>query len=104
MKETVCTKQILSYLTKIGVFAWRNNTGVLRGMNGHWVRFGYPGSSDILGIMKDGTGRLLCVENKAAGAPTTPAQEAFKYTIELNKGIYIVAKSLDDLVRQLGEL
>ena len=101
VKETDCTRDILSYLSKIGIFAWRNNTGVLKGMSGHFVRFGYPGSSDILGINKDG--RMLCIEVKSAGAPTTAKQIEFKGNVERNNGIYLTVVSLDDLIVKMKE-
>ena len=102
ISENQCTKEILSYLSKMGVFAWRNNTGFMQARSGRHVRFGYPGSSDILGILPDG--RILCIKVKSAGEPFSAKQEEFRYLILLNKGVYLIAVSLDDLVRQLGEL
>ena len=102
VSETICTKEILSYLSKIGIFAWRNNTGSMKAMSGRFVRFGYPGSSDILGLLPDG--RILCIEVKSMGEPFSAKQKEFRYLILLNKGVYLAVVSLDDLVKQLGEL
>ena len=51
MSETEITKKCLLDLSKQdGVTVWRNNTGALKNQSGQLVRFGLPGSGDILGL------------------------------------------------------
>lgn len=93
--------ECLEWLAKNRVFAWRNNTGEVRMPSGAWVRFGHPGSADILGIMNDGTGRMLCVECKAKTGGQRKDQELFERMVTRAGGIYIIARSTDDLATAL---
>lgn len=63
MKETALRNQCLEYLGRIGIVAWKNNSGALENSKGNFIRFGQPGSPDILGIIPP-DGRMLCIENK----------------------------------------
>ena len=83
------------------IFHWRNNTGAAK-MGRRWVRYGYPGSSDWLGICPNG--RLLAVECKApkTGRLTEP-QINFLDCINRHGGVAIVADGLDSLMKQLKE-
>ena len=84
------------------IFHWRNNTGATQIGRRRWIRFGYPGSSDWLGICHDG--RFLAVECKApkTGRLTEP-QQNFLDCINRYGGVAIVVDSLDSLLRQLKE-
>jgi len=88
-------------LSAYHIFHWRNNTGAFK-IRRRFVRFGYPGSSDWLGICHDG--RFLAVECKApkTGRLTEP-QQNFLDCINRNGGVGIVVSSLDSLLTQLKE-
>jgi len=62
-------------------------------------RYGLPGSSDIMGIL-DG-GKIICIEVKTGGAKQSALQKNFQKMITKLHGIYIVAKSIDDVVDTL---
>lgn len=61
--EAAALAEVLQALKHHPLVAWveRQNSGVAR-MGGRFVRFGWPGCSDVLGQLKDG--RLLAVECK----------------------------------------
>jgi hypothetical protein len=88
-------------LSSFCIFHWRNNTGVTR-MGRRFVRFGYPGSSDWLGICPDG--RFLAVECKRPrDGRLTEKQKDFIECINRYGGVGIVVNGLDSLLGQLKE-
>lgn len=100
ISETKTNQQYVDYLTKIGCFVWRNNTGMLKS-GGRFVRFGKNGSGDIIGITP--SGRFLSVENKSNGEPISKAQIDFAFNVKLNGGLALFVKSLDDLMQQIDD-
>lgn len=94
MKETALVKMCLEYLHLKGVFAWRNNSGMLK-KGEHFIRFGAVGSADILGIINHG--RFLAIECKVGKNKMSAQQTLWKARIEDMGGLHILAYSLDDL-------
>lgn len=93
--ETVLTRQLIKYLQLLGIPAWRNNTGAVKRGN-RFIRFGHPGSADILGCMPP-DGRLLAIEVKMPGRYPSPKQRNFLAEITRAGGIAGVVRSLEDL-------
>lgn len=61
MSEGAIVRGILDWLQLSGIVAWRNNTGAAKSPDGkRFIRFGEPGSPDIIGCLPDG--RLLAIE------------------------------------------
>jgi hypothetical protein len=88
-------REILNYLdSRAGLYAWRNNTGAVK-VEGRWVRFGCPGSPDILAVQAGG--RMVGVEVKAALGSQSAGQKAWQRRIERLGGLYILARSVDDV-------
>ncbi|MEW6252368.1 MAG: VRR-NUC domain-containing protein [Planctomycetota bacterium] len=77
---------------------WRANVGVAR-LGRRVVRFGIPGQGDLTGILPDG--RRLEIEVKAAAGRQTSAQRSFQEMIERFHGVYILAKSVEDVRQRL---
>ena len=80
--------------------AWveRMNTGAVavgEGKSRRFVRFGFPGCSDIIGMMKDG--RFLAIEVKSRIGRATEAQAAFLERVRANGGVSGIVRSVDDL-------
>lgn len=98
MNESVIQTAILGYLNLRGdCMVWRNNTGGLRDAAGRIVRFGFKGSGDILGVIAP-SGRFLSVECKRpSGGVLSKEQEAFGAQVRAAGGIYIVARSVDEV-------
>lgn len=95
---------------RLGVYLWRNNSGVLRDDRGVPVRFGLGNdstrinavlkSSDLIGITA--TGRFVAIEVKAPGwrGPRTErerAQAAFIDLIRRQGGIGAFVTSIEEL-------
>lgn len=126
-KEAEIQRAILEFLKLHGIFCWRQNTGAFRLMNNgksRFVRAGFPGISDILGIlprwwyegkkrglvraistatsMPPDVGQFLAIEVKRPGEKPTLDQQAFLQAVKANGGIAFVAHSVDDVRRELG--
>jgi hypothetical protein len=88
-------------LSAYHIFHWRNNTGVTR-IGRRFIRFGYPGSSDWLGICPDG--RFLAVECKRPeGGRLTAKQRDFLDCIRRYGGVALVVTGVNDLLEKLRE-
>ncbi len=74
-------------------FAWRSSTGAAQTAT-RLVRFGKKGQGDITGLCR---GRFFVVEVKTETGVQSPAQKLFQQHVEHAGGIYIVARSLEDL-------
>lgn len=81
-------------------FAWKNNSGVFR-KGARVVRFGLPGSPDILGICKDG--KFLGIEVKIGKDKQRKEQVEFEDICRKLTGHYLVAKCLQDVVDYFQE-
>lgn len=114
VSEAVVLKACLDYLTKVRrVRAWRQNSGTAQyaahavpAYGGEVIRprrvaFGLRGAADITGILPDG--RRLEVECKRPGGRQEPHQKKFQAMIEENNGVYILARSADELREKLDE-
>jgi len=88
---------ILKALQDMGIFCWRNNVG-----RKHNLYFGKKGSCDITGILKDG--RRLEIEVKDKKGKLSDDQVKFIKTINDNKGVAFVARSLDEFISKIKEL
>lgn len=95
MTSAELTRQIIEYLHRRGHLAWRNNTG----RKGH-IRFGLPGSSDILGVHKT-NGRIIAIEVKVGKDKLSVAQDSFLGQVLACGGIAFVARNLDDVLKVL---
>lgn len=83
--ETAVKQQVKDYLRVKGVF----NFHLMAGMAA------YPGAPDRIAV-KDG--RCYAIECKAPRGKLSPHQEAFRGQWEDSGGIYIEARSIEDLI------
>lgn len=99
-KET--QKAIIQYLNLKGHFVWRNNSGMVfseyKGKKRMWS-VGLKGSSDVIGIAKDG--KFIAVEVKSKGNKPTLYQQAFLENIKKRDGYALVAYTLNDVMEVL---
>lgn len=79
--------------------AWRNNSGALRDQDGRLVRFGLPGSADIIGLQRVlitpemigmHFGRFIALECKKSGRKPTEKQRKFGAMVRAMGGLYVV--------------
>ena len=104
MNQTKAHQELLkAILFKFGarrdMKIWANNTGATKTADGRFVRFGLVGSADILGLMKGG--RFLAIEVKTGRAKQTPQQKKFEQMITDLGGLYILARSVEDVEKEL---
>ena len=97
-RETPVLHACLKWLHDRGIFCWRNNTGTAW-IGEQPVSFGYPGSGDILGVLPGG--RFLSVECKSPTGTQSGKQKEFEAKVAANGGVYILARSVEDLERWL---
>lgn len=109
MKEKELQKTILDWLEYKKIFYWRNNSGAMiseyKGKM-RFMRFGEVGSPDIFAIKMVfpcpgngiiGIGQIIGIEVKSPKGKMSKFQEKFKEEFEKAGGIYILAKSLEDV-------
>jgi hypothetical protein len=97
-KETNIMNACMVALSVAGCLVWRNNVGGLPDANGRPIRYGLgTGSSDLVGICRDGT--FLAVEVKTKTGRVSPAQEAFIAAVRRRGGRSGVARSPEEAVR-----
>ncbi|MEH6630183.1 MAG: VRR-NUC domain-containing protein [Halopseudomonas aestusnigri] len=112
MSETAITKLCLLDLSKEdGVRVWRNNTGALKNQSGQLVRFGLPGSGDILGLKRivitpemvgQIIGRFIAIETKTKTGKQRDQQERFEEMVIGHGGLYVVARSAEEAVNGIN--
>ena len=100
MIEAVLQRLVLARLLELGLFVWRQNTGKAQ-MRGQWVQFGLPGQADITGLLPNG--RRLEVELKSDSGRLSAEQRAFAARIRAAGGLYIAARTLDEVLTPVLE-
>lgn len=83
---------------------WRNNVGVATGANGRPIRFGVPGSADILGTIEivPGLGRFTGLEVKAEHGRLRPEQIAWAAAMRSVGAACFVVRSTEEAKRALA--
>lgn len=94
-RETDLVNACLELLAIRGIMAWRNNTGATK-VAGRCIRFGHPGSADILGCLPP-SGRLLAVECKMPGGKLRPNQAVFLDSVRMAGGLALVVRDVAEL-------
>ena len=99
--EAAALAEVLKVLRHHPAVAWieRQNSGVAR-IGGRFVRFGWPGCSDLLGMTQDG--RLLAVECKAPAGKVRAEQAEFLSLVRRFGGVAFVARDCRDVLRELA--
>ncbi len=83
--------------------AWANDTpGLAYTRDGTPFKSGLKGSSDILGVLAP-NGQLIAVEVKTGTGSLTKEQRAFGKMIESQGGIFVCARSVDDVAERLTQ-
>ena len=101
--EAAALVEVLKVLRNHPAVAWceRQNTGAAK-VGGRFIRFGWRGCSDVLGMMRDG--RLLAVECKAPTGKLRTEQAEFLSLVRRFGGVAFVARSCLDVTRELNNL
>lgn len=102
--EAAIQKLILDWLTAKKFYHWRNYIGaVLRSSGG---RIGFSknparGMPDIMGLMKDGSGRLFAIEVKTSKGKIGDHQQERIDALEKNGAMVFVARDLNTVIKIL---
>ena len=99
--EAAALVEVLKALKAHPAVAWceRQNSGAAR-IGSRFVRFGWPGCPDILGMLRGG--RFLGVEVKSKTGRLRPEQSVFLERIRIDGGVAFVAHDLRDVMRELS--
>lgn len=100
--EAAALVEVLQALRGNPAVAWveRQNTGAAK-VGGRFIRFGWRGCSDLIGMLKDG--RLLAVEVKAPGGRLRPEQAEFLSLVRRFGGVAFVARNAAEVIASLSE-
>jgi hypothetical protein len=99
MTEAPVLRSCLEYLRLRGVFCWRQNSGALVTPGGGFMRAAdINGVADIIGLLP--SGRFLAVECKSSRGRQSEAQRDFQAMVEGSGGLYIIARDIQDLIRE----
>lgn len=93
--EKLTQQAILEYLTLKKVFHYRQNSGALKTKTGFYRFCSMNGVPDIVAV-KDGVYYAIEVKDKKGKQQTSQVQ--FQKRIERAGGVYILAKSIDDVM------
>lgn len=88
-------KSILEYLTAKRIFHFRQNSGAFKTESGGFYRMGAVGCPDIICVVG---GQFIGIEVKDIKGRLNENQVRFKEDLERAGGIYIVARSIDDIL------
>lgn len=101
VSEADIQRQILETLAWRHVFHYRTNSGAFRNAQGHLFRFGASGAPDIVAVVN---GRYVGIEVKASGGKLRDSQDEFRKNLMAAGGLYVVARSMEDVDAALSTL
>lgn len=109
--EAKVKTEIDAYLKKIGAINIRTNAGSWQDETGHWIMGAKAGTADhtvcLPGSLSGGRACFAAVEDKSAKGVLSEAQKRYKARVESLGGIYIEARSVEDvraaLIAEFGE-
>lgn len=90
MTHADLVNKLLLAVSPMGL-AWSNATGAAK-VDGRMLRYGLPGSADILACVG---GRMFGIEAKVGRDAWRPKQRAFAEALTRAGGTYILARSTD---------
>ena len=106
MNEKAVQNAILrEFGTRRDMRLWRANVGVARlggphRNGGRVVRFGLVGQADLTGILPNGL--RLEIEVKSNGGRQSPEQCRYQVMIQRFGGVYVLARSVEDVWAAIG--
>ena len=92
-KETQAA--VIEYLTYKGIFHYRNNSGAFKTESGGFYRMGMAGAPDIICVVE---GVYVGLEIKDVKGKLNENQILFKERLEKAGGIYLVIRSIDEVI------
>lgn len=99
--ESEVQKAILAYLEVTRTFHYRNNSGAYKAEHGSFVRYGTPGSPDIVCVIR---GHYVGLEVKRPGGKLSPMQKQFAKELIDHGGYYFMVTSIDDVIKAIHSI
>lgn len=93
--ESEIQKAVLQFLSVSRIFHYRNNSGAYLAEHGSYIRYGLPGSPDIIAVIN---GKYIGLEIKRRKGKQDPDQVEFQRVLEKAGGEYYIVRSVDDVV------
>lgn len=101
--ESGIVNAAIRWLWAHGCFVWRNNTGAYKPAGcDRYIKYGTPGSGDIIGVNPHG--RFISIEAKTKSGRLSDQQELFRNRVQEKGGVYVIARSIEDLEQRKGEI
>jgi hypothetical protein len=97
-QETAVVREILEYLARRGIMAWRCQSGIVRVKRG-WMHLAPKGTADIVGVLPGG--RFLAVEVKTDDGDLEPSQVEWWARIIAAGALYVLARGIEDVEEAL---
>lgn len=94
--------QIKLFLAPLGLVYSQDTPGLAYDRDGNAFKAGLKGAADLIAILKP-AGRALAVEVKTGTGKLTPAQRKYGLAIEHAGGIFVCARSVDDVADRLRQ-
>ena len=94
--HTALVNDVLIEISPLGL-AYKNNTGAIK-TEDRFIRYGLQGSSDIIACIKS---RFVGIECKTGTGRVKKNQGDFATALTSAGGLYIVARSVDDVTSAL---
>ena len=100
--EAAALHEVLLALRNHPSVCWveRMNSGAVK-VGNRFIRFGFKGCPDVLGMLRDG--RMLGVEVKSKTGRLSPEQAIFLEQINSNGGVGFLARNCMDVIRELKQ-
>lgn len=99
MSETQLVKSCQQLLDLKKIFNYRNNTGAFKTDSGHFYKFGFKGSPDIVAVIN---GRYIGIECKVPKGKQSDAQKEFESNLKKAGGDYWLIRDIDELLLKIG--
>lgn len=105
MTESDTMRSIQIKMTELGHRVFRNNCGLFFTKDGRPVKTGLcVGSSDLIGLLGDKSGRILAIEVKSKNGKISKDQESFINMINSMGGVAFFARSVEESVDKINKL
>ena len=102
MSESALVQSILlEFGSRSDMRIWRANVLVAQDRNGRVIRAGIKGQADISGVLRP-SGRRIEIECKTKTGRQSKEQQAWQRMIEWAGGLYLIARSIEDVRLALG--
>jgi len=101
VSESELVNLIFKYYYKSNVFIWRSNSGTFKAGR-RYIKCNIPGVGDLTGFMGP-DGRFVTIECKTGANSQLDTQIDFERECEARNTIYILARSLQDVIDIIGE-